>query len=164
MQQYEDVYPDFVFIGVFPSDHFKLHPGDFPYEAFSEYKRSAIVFNQDESHQSGSHWVCMYLEHPQGWVTTVEHFDSTGDPPIKNLRRFLQHPAFSHADIKVSKFKHQRGDNECGMYAMFYILMRLEGLTFEDINSHRVPDSLMNRYRKELFRMGQTVSQRRRRR
>lgn len=158
MQQYEDVFPDFVFIGVFPSDHFKLYAEDFPYEAFTEYKSSAIVFNQDESHQGGSHWVCMFFTHPRGRVETIEHFDSTGDAPIRNLAQFMKHPFFSGAHVEISQFKHQRGDNECGMYCMFYILMRLHGNSFDDINSRRISDTEMNRYRRELFRMGNNRS------
>ena len=155
MHQYMDLFPPnhFDFWGVFPSDHFKLNPHHFPIDIIRNSKYSAATFNLDSTDMSGSHWITCFFIHPRGFVETIEYFDSTGDPPTRNLREFLSHPEFRNADIKVSTFKHQRGDAECGVYSLFYTLQRLEGKTFEQINSKRISDTEMNQYRRELFNM-----------
>ena len=62
MQQYEQVYPDFKYIGCFPSDYYKLAPAKFPSKILDLPGKSAIVFNLDESHQKGSHWIAVFFE------------------------------------------------------------------------------------------------------
>ena len=47
--------------------------------------------------------------------------------------------------------KHQKGDTECGVYAIFYILQRLKNVTMKQINSFIVSDRVMNDYRHKIF-------------
>jgi hypothetical protein len=155
MQQYEQVYPDFKYIGCFPSDYYKLAPGKFPSKILDTKRRAAIVFNLDESHQKGSHWVAVFFDQTPTGRRVVEYFDPTGDKPIKNLKQFLDNPYFFDSIRLINSKKHQRGNNECGVYSLFYILERLKGKTFGEINGKgaaRIPDADMNRFRSNLFR------------
>lgn len=161
MRQYEELYGtvadgrskgQFKFLGCLPSDHFKLHPKAFPSNEMKSYPLSAIIFNLDASHQSGSHWVSVFISHDDDNSTIVEYFDSTGDPPNRNIKDFLSHPFFQNAIYIQNSVKHQRGNNECGLYSMYFILQRLKGRTMDDINKKRITDKQMNDYRKKLFR------------
>lgn len=153
MQQYAVVYPNFKYIGCFPSDHFILSPSKFPSEQLDEYKQAALVFNLDASHQKGSHWVAIFFDvDEQTRKRRVEYFDPTGAAPNKNIKRFLDDDYFIDSDVVINKKVHQRGNNECGVYSLFYILERLKGKSMDDINSQRIPDAEMNRFRSFLFR------------
>jgi len=154
LNQYERYFTNFKYFGCFPSNHFALHPKHFqelltwiPNKEFV-----GIVFNQDEEGQRGSHWVaCMIHNDGVNVAPTVEHFDPTGDKPIKNIRLFIDslHPRH----ILISRFEHQFGDNECGMYSLWYILQRLKGLNMDQINKKRMSDSDMNLFRTFAFRI-----------
>lgn len=153
LQQYEDQFPDFKYIGCFPSDYYKLNPNKFPTKILMQYRYAGLVFNLDESHQRGSHWIAVFIERdPVKGHLIVEYFDPTGDAPNKNLSNFLDHPEFQDADVFESTFKHQKGDNECGMYSMHYIMERLKGRSLVDINESRITDKQMNEFRKFVFR------------
>src|SRR6478609_826935 len=153
MQQHTVVHPDFTYIGCFPSDYYKLSPNKFPLEKLEKYDKAAIVFNLDSSHQPGSHWIAVYFERePFTRKLQVEYFDPTGKKPNKNLSKFLLHPYFIAADVNISKKRHQRGDTECGIYSIYYILERVKGRTMKDINETRISDEEMNKFRQVLFR------------
>ena len=91
---------------------------------------------------------------PRSGPLTIEYFDSTGSPPNKNIMKTLK--ALVNAErcsvLKISDFEHQKGNTECGVYSMYFILQRLEGVSFEEINEKRITDKCMNDYRDELFR------------
>jgi hypothetical protein len=153
MNQFVATFPHFTYIGCFPSDYYRLHPGKFAKDVTSIDNQAAIIFNVDESHQNGSHWVTVFFDVDRSTgMWEIEYFDSTGDFPPPNLEEFLTHPYFADADIVVNNKKHQRGNSECGIYALFYVLQRLQGYTMEEINDERIPDGEMNRFRDVLFR------------
>jgi len=157
MHQYQQLYKDFKFIDCVPSDHYILYPLLFPKKNIQNYSKSALVFNLDESHQSGSHWVAVFIQHSlinNQHTLVVEYFDSTGNKPIKNIKTFLYHPWFKNFNTiyKINKFKHQKGDSECGVFCLFYIQQRLKGATFEDFQKERLSDQLMKKYRSVFFR------------
>jgi len=152
MQQYEKTHENFKFIGCFPSDYYHLHPKEFPTYVLDHYKYSAIVFNHDKSHERGSHWVAVFFENKPDGSLQVEYFDATGGKPVKYIREFFTHPYFNKADYFENSYGHQRGNNECGVYSLFYIIKRLEGKTPFQLRTKRIPDATMNKFRSELFR------------
>lgn len=139
MRQYEKVFPDFEFLSCSPSDFYTNSPK-------LKKKYSAIVFNLDNSRQPGSHWVTVFFDNVQ---KSIEYFDSTGSKPNKNILEFLRK---QHNPVYYNTFPHQKGNSACGVYAMFYILERLQGKTKEDVNMSRITDAQMNNYRSRLFR------------
>ena len=94
MTQYELKYPNFKFGGAIPRDILRI---DYPLmntkynirqlelDDFNIMKKNIIgyIYNLDESHQSGSHWVALYcnLDNCQ-----VYFFDSYGLRPHKDIR------------------------------------------------------------------------------
>lgn len=159
MNQYQVLHhPDFKFIDCVPSDHYILNPKEYPSQSiFNSFKYLAIVFNIDESHQPGSHWVTVFFENTiinNKRVLLIEYFDSTGNDPINNIKKFIFNKNLDSFDkvYYINKFQHQNGDSECGIFALFYIQQRLLGYTFQDFQIQRLPDKMMNSYRLEFFR------------
>ena len=152
MQQYEKMYGNFKFLGCIPSDYYKLNPKDFPAYDLDHYRYSAIVFNHDEAHKRGSHWVAIFFENKPDGSLQVEYFDATGDKPVKNIAEFFKHPYFQNADYLENSYGHQRGNNECGVYSLYYIIKRLQGVSPFTLRSKRISDTQMNKFREEIFR------------
>lgn len=159
MRQYETVYTNFKFIDCVPSDNYILYPHEFPNnETISKYRYLAVVFNIDETHKPGSHWVTVFFENTLdefgNKILLIEYFDSVGNPPIPNISKFMHHKQLDVFNKKylVNKFKHQKGDSECGIFALFYIQKRIQGYSFDDFQHKRLSDTMMNQYRSEFFR------------
>ncbi len=151
--QYEEIFQEeFRYIGCKPSDFFHLHPEEFPFDEISGFPKSALIFNLDASHQQGSHWVAIFFDKMKSGRLLVEYFDATGRGPNRNIRDFLKHPFFDEAVIRHSTKRHQRQNNECGVYAIYFVLQRLRGKTLSTINGRFITDKEMNRFRAEVFR------------
>lgn len=100
--QYQDVYPDFLFIGAIPIDFKDIRvPIDFSKNTLNKtltnmytgkkgnpkINKLGVVFNLDRHNQPGSHWVGLYanLEKKQ-----IYFFDSYGKMPHKNILSFME--------------------------------------------------------------------------
>ncbi len=53
--------------------------------------------------------------------------------------------------IRVTTIRHQKSKSECGMYALFYVWARLNGVPPEYFTANAVPDQLMFEFRQHLF-------------
>lgn len=149
MRQYENYDSNFYFIGAKPSDFYKIE--DVDYDKIIDYRMVGIVLNLDGHKKSGSHWVSIVVDNEEG---TIEYFDSVGDVPKGNIRQFvkkLREVLPYHSYMKNVK-EHQKENNECGVYSVYFIIQRLLGLSFEEINSKRIKDRDMNKLRRYLFR------------
>ena len=113
----------------------------------------------------GKHWVAVFIDTSKlpdaPW--TVEFFDSVGDPPsteiiswqnevkdvLKNYRNNLGHTG--GVNIFVNTIGHQKENNECGVYSLYYITARVEGITPSRFNNDRISDEAMINYRRLIF-------------
>jgi hypothetical protein len=148
LQQYQDFDKTFKFIGALPSDfynyvHLKYH--EIPW-----YKRVGFVFNLDTHDKPGSHWVSMLIDNT---TKTIEYFDSIGKPPNKYINKFIAIIAqmLPHHKVRINNITHQLQNSECGIYAMYFIIQRLMGKTFDHIKSHVIRDKQMNKFRDYIF-------------
>ena len=100
-------------------------------------------------------------KHSSADVLTIEYFDSTGSPPNKRIAKTLKMIMAERpcSVMKVNDFEHQKGDTECGVYSMYFILQRLQNVSFEELRATRITDKSMNDYREELFRPRTNVFQ-----
>ncbi len=73
-------------------------------------------------------------------VTTKSALESISDIPVKI--------------IKVSELQHQQSKSECGLYSLFYIYTRLNGLSYKYFANVIVPDKVMFEFRQHLFADG----------
>ena len=164
MEQYEEAFPKFEFMGP--------HPIDFaapdPYKkdgkclinemcelrvtnALKEGTESiGIIYNLDPHFKGGSHWVAAYidLKHHKTY-----YFDSYAIEPPKQIATFMKWLTTQDPEMKLfyNGNRFQRGGSECGMYSMYFILRMLEGDDFQAFSRTKPPDSFMLDLRDWLF-------------
>jgi hypothetical protein len=127
------------------------------------FRRMACVLNTDTSTGRGKHWVCLFMNCQPDAQWTIEYFNSSGNPPTKEINAWVAKvlPEFNAMDMKYgpklgTKFifynvQHQRSRTECGMYSLFYIRARLNGIPIEAFNTKRVADEHMKDFRSHIF-------------
>ena len=154
LQQYQEIDKSFKFLGALPSDFYKLTKVN--YKDICNYNKYSIVFNLDNHNQSGSHWVAFLIDNKN---KTIEYYDSVGNLPNKNINAFIKRVQnYLHKNCKATyeilynKTKHQYENNECGMFAIHFIIKRLLGESFHKISKMVIKDKDMNRFRKIVFR------------
>lgn len=181
IQQYEAKYPDFLFIGPTPID-FDTRPVDMGGEcvwkelcdfslakSIQEGKRKiAVVFNLGKHDENGTHWVSMYIDVDNSYIF---YFDSAGDTiptEIRALRdRIVEQGAKLETPVTFlyyenSPLEHQKGNTECGMYSLYFIITMLTHETSggRQLNTKdkiryftkvRIPDSHVFKHRKRYF-------------
>lgn len=162
LAQYETKYEDFKFLGAVPIDFADLDNLPFKKLNFDDLykngkKRIGVVFNLDEHYKSGSHWVSLFADLEKG---QVYFSDSFGIKPSTQIVQFIgrieeylkNERNFSDVDIKYNKTQHQRGNSECGVYSINFILRLLKGKTFEHLTRKRVTDEQVNKCRMIYFK------------
>ena len=158
LEQYEEKYKHFEFIGPTPIDFDKVQSGNTcVYNDLCRFKLSeqiaagktkiAIVFNLSPHTSSGSHWVSMFIDTKE---RVIFFFDSAGDKIPKEVKALvdriqaeLQSPHLGaksespHLGAKGRPYtfyenhphEHQFGNTECGVYSLFFIITMLTGRT-----------------------------------
>lgn len=95
-----------------------------------------------------------------GEIGTTTKYDNIGGStcPLK-IKDFIDLVKGSAAlnfnsvlKVKYNTIQHQKKDTECGVYAINFIVERLNGKSFEDIVNNVISDEEMNSKRKEFFR------------
>ena len=152
IQQYEhavnkqDGKYTFKFLGAQPCDIYKVVNINFK-ELQKKYSKVAIVFNNDTHNQPGSHWNSCFIDNK---LRSVEFFDSLGELPNKYIKNFIN--KFKGYALKCNQIVHQTGNFACGIYACHFIIQKLKGKTFNEINARLITDNMMKTYRGEIFR------------
>lgn len=130
----------------------------------------ACVLNTDHIGRGGLHWFAVFVD-ARGtgdapW--TIEYFNSSGRPPHTNVVRWMArarsllaqaresntaaYGAGPVESVRVSRIQHQRSQTECGLYALYYIRCRLDGVEYARFARGAVSDSLMYEFRRHVFR------------
>ena len=167
LRQYEQAYPEFAFLGASPIDFEKPFGNSCVWPEMCKFTlrkaaeqgktKIGLVFNEDYHYQKGSHWICAFLDIPK----KVFYFiDSVGNPIPKEVKDFAERLSEESEELYGEKIKlvvstmpHQRGNNQCGMYCLFFIISLLtETATYEELMSERIPDGAMHELRRFLFR------------
>lgn len=162
MSQYEKKYKGFRFLGAVPMDFASLPSLEASSINYDNYKNNGItkigiVFNLDNHDQPGSHWVAMYSDMDKG---NIFYFDSFGVKPEKRVRalmreqvRHLQKKGMNLNDIRVdyNKNQHQKGDSECGVYSMNFLIKMAKGDDFDNFCKNPNSDKKINKCRKVYF-------------
>ena len=162
MNQYEMDIKDFSFLGAVPMDFQKINlKGVADLNIEKEYRdgirRFGIIFNLDESWQSGSHWTATYADIAKG---QVYYFDSYGSPPeervVKLLNKFCVYYESKNkgnrCKLRYNKVRHQFENSECGVYSINFILDLLQGRDFDELCNTKLKDREVNKLRKKIFR------------
>jgi len=157
MSQYEKVFPDFLFFGPVPADcpdGIACELSNISLDKFSKkgIKRIGIVYNLDNHNEPGSHWVAVFISIPDN---SAEYYDSYAVNPKLSIKNFLENVAKTYKkplQVKINKNRHQYGGSECGVFSMNYILERLYGVSWEEMQKKKVTDKQMNELRKIFYR------------
>lgn len=118
-----------------------------------------IVFNNDNHHNSGSHWTACYIstEKTNKERYGIWYYDSYGKMPVDDINKFLLYlqSTSSDPDFKVhyNNVRKQYESSECGIYSIVFIIYCLTtDYSFDEICSSRMlPDAEMFKYRDVLF-------------
>jgi hypothetical protein len=178
LKQYENAYPNFKTIDPSPIDFdTKIYNKcvtpelcDFSLSMYLKNKitKIGIVFNLDKHTGKGSHWVSLFIDIKDKFIF---YFDSNGSeipPEIIILKDRIIQQGKSHG-IHFRFYnnvnnQHQKGNSECGMYSLFFIITMLTGniqeykknLSLQQrINifcKKRIPDKYVENYRQIFFR------------
>jgi len=161
MEQYEDKYPNFKFMGAVPIDCPTGYLCSLSNLNLNNLKKNkiyiiGIVFNLDTHDQPGSHWVATLIDSRKNQLM---YYDSNGIPPpnkvmpfLKKILRNLGKMNKSNAKIFKNNTRHQNGNSECGMFSMNFIIKYLNGLSYDKIIKSYPTDKEMNQLRKVLYR------------
>ena len=161
MEQYEDKYPHFRFMGALPIDCpsgylCTLSNLNLVKEKKKGFYIFGIVFNLDRHTQPGSHWVACIIDNKKN---NLIYYDSNGIPPprdvlpfIKKMNKQLTSINKKKVNILKNTTRHQRGNSECGIFSMNFIIKYLQDMSFEDIIKTNPTDKKMNQLRRFLYR------------
>jgi hypothetical protein len=160
LYQYEEKYPGFKFLGAVPMDFAELDYLPFKNLNFEDLendgvKNFGVIFNTDKSYQRGKHWISLYCDFDK---SQIYFSDSMGTRPpkevntfMKSLESYIQLKKNSNVDIRYNKTQHQRGNSECGVYSINFILRLLKGKDFDHITKKRLEDHQVNKCRIKYF-------------
>lgn len=160
MNQYDQKYKKFKFLGAVPSDCPKSITCSLSNLNIKSYLKNnitkiGVIFNLDEHHQSGSHWVALMIDLGQ---KCVSFYDSNGVGPNKNILHFIEDilkkmKLHFKKKIKynVNKKEHQRTNSECGMFSMLFLINYLKYNNFKKVIDLNPTDKKMTILRKVLF-------------
>ena len=152
--QYEDVFPSFNFLGVCPIDWEtrledkqecickKICELDLQNEKIKGFTKVASVFNLDEHDEPGSHWVAIYIDILS---ENMYYFDSEGlrcPTRIKKIFHNLKNKPENRDFNFYSNYNvtHQKSNNECGMYCIYFILYMIK---YNDFKHFINPNALI---------------------
>jgi hypothetical protein len=178
LSQYEKANPTFHFIGPTPIDFDSPIRGSentcvtkemcqfsLKNEIEKGKKQIGIIFNLSKHTESGSHWVSLFIDLDS---RLIYYFDSNGITSPSEIKTFIRridkegkeifHSSFQKKENTIS---HQKGNTECGMYSLFFIITMLtgeiEGRSVSqkeaiDFFSHtKIPDKYVESFRYKYF-------------
>jgi hypothetical protein len=159
LNPYSDIFKNYKHIGTYPSDVHKII--DFKSTLMNKFSKNlnnfSIVLNTDVYEGPGLHWVVVFVNSKN---STIEYFDSLGQNPNKNIQQILNFIKKIFDNYYDSKFKihynniiHQKGNSECGIYCIYYVIARLFNYSIDDINNNIKDYNSISEFRKLVFRL-----------
>ena len=154
LQQYSKKYNDYHYCGAVPSDCPKNIQCSLSNLNLDKTNIIGIVFNLDEHHQSGSHWVSCIIDL---YKNIIYYYDSNGNLPNKNIAEFIK-SIYNKLKSKnktpkfyYNKKVHQMSNTECGMFSIMFNINYLKHRNFKKVIDLNPTDKEMINLRKILF-------------
>ena len=171
MKQYEDpnLYPCFEFMGPSPIDYDKqishgecVWPELCNFSLEEQIKRGktkiGIIFNTDPHDKDGEHWISMFINIKKKYIY---FYDSVGTGMPENTKNFIDMVVEQGKNLKPPihfevgenrGIEHQKGNTECGMYSINFIINMLKDtLSPDDLREKRITDEEMTSSREVYF-------------
>jgi hypothetical protein len=169
MKLQEQKYRCFDFMGPSPIDYStRMHGGECVWEELCKFNlaeqikrgktKIGVIFNTDPHYKDGSHWISLFINIKKG---IIYFYDSVGTAAPKEVKEFadsvieqgknLSPPiAFTYDENKG--VTHQRGNTECGMYSLFFIIHMLQDkIDIPYLKKNRIDDNYVHKFRKVFF-------------
>lgn len=131
------------------------------------YRCAGCIINSDVYQRDGKHWMALFVDLRNVNITlTVEFFNSSGNNPAPEFLGWMEKTKLQIERIfaeeksgqlskvetvKVSSIRHQQSKSECGLYSLFYIWARLNGVSYKYFAQNPIHDSLMFEFRAHIF-------------
>lgn len=169
MQQYEQRYKCFEFLGPSPIDFdTRTFNNQCVWEELCNFslekqmKRNktkiGVIFNTDPHDKGGQHWISLFINLK---TNTLFFFDSAGDAAPPEIMSFVQRVIQQGTQLSPPRtftfdqnhpVVHQTGNTECGMYSLFFIIHLLEDkATYHYFKTHKLKDKYIEKYRNIYF-------------
>lgn len=132
------------------------------------FRTAACICNTDTYQGKGKHWIALFVDardNSPEW--TAEIFDSAGVTPYPEWQSWLSKTKIQLNElldgggggnkkkegfsVRASRMRHQDSNSECGVYSLFYVWARLNGISYRAFQENKVPDKLMFEFRQHLF-------------
>lgn len=167
MEQYQEKYPNFLYLKAVPSDCLQDGALQCPLKNFNiatayknGYRYIAQVRNNMNSRSSGQHWWAWFadLGGKGGKTAKFSFFDSYGSEIPKDIMHNFEIFADDLAKIGIkSKIDRnhvpkQRDNYSCSTYSIYFIVKMLEGKTLRQIEKMNLPTEKMQKFKLSIFR------------
>lgn len=164
-KQYMRLFPQYQFLGCIPIDFdLKSQSGkclvntlcSLDINSLIEKGKTqiGIVFNTDIHTGPGEHWVALFCDvRPELSEARITYFDSYSKAPEKEIRVLMKRwkdQINKPTKLTYNSTRHQYADSECGMYCLYFHYACLTELSMDE----RIPDQVINTFRRLLFRTG----------
>lgn len=155
MELFMKEYPHFNFMGPFPinvSESYEtLEQLNFK-KLQKTSKKLAIVWNTDKKYNQGKHWISIFIDFKN---QTICYFDSLAKSMPNNIKKILNKIKKKYKQYTIIKNKHkfQKKKGNCGIFVLYFILSRLNGISCQDLykNYQMIDDELMDKMRSIFF-------------
>ena len=165
LNQYHEDLPHFYFYGAIPRDFHKCSVSDLCRINLEEHidngvSKIGIVFNTDESHKPGKHWLSMFIDingKNLNGQPGIYHFDSFGSKPLKEMNNLIkkikdQGKKRNIEFIVTNNDKSfQNNTFSCGFYCLHFIEYMLKGYQFNKYLKSGLNDKKMIEYRTHCY-------------
>lgn len=162
MHQYEIKYNDFKFFGAVPMDFAdissEINHANYDDLIKKGITKLGIIFNLDDSTQSGSHWVAMYTDLDKGHIFYFDSFAVKPEKRVRDLMRkqarfIIQHKKIEldHLSVKYNNVQHQHLNTECGVYSINFLVRMARGDNIDKVFNNPISDKEINKCRKVYF-------------
>ena len=178
LEQYEQTYSHFEFIGPTPIDFDKVVSGqciqnelckfDLSQQIKNDKKHIGVIFNLSPHTSDGSHWVSLFIDVNE---RVIFYFDSAGQSIPNEIKLFVNRVQEQAKKRDGSKYRfyqnypktHQMGNTECGVYSLFFIITMLTGVSQLSkgkmnmrqkiylFKRRKIPDEYIEKYRNVYF-------------
>jgi len=171
MNQYQDKYKNFHFLGVHPID-FELKVSqstcvsqnmcDIDIKDLIKNKKYKLgaIFNLDKHTQSGSHWVSLFINlNEKSKNYGCYYYDSNGKNAPLEVKDFVSKVIKDRLEISNNKMefyqnnvKHQFENSECGMFSLYFMDQSLKNISFKNFISKKyLNDNFVFKLRNKYF-------------
>tara|TARA_B100000214_G_scaffold364127_1_gene330362 strand:- start:166 stop:1029 length:864 start_codon:yes stop_codon:yes gene_type:complete len=171
MEQYEDAYPKFQYLGANPIDFDteiskgKCVSNELCNINIKDIRKDGkdtlgMVFNTDPHDQSGQHWFSLYID--LKGINIIEkpciyYFDSLASKPKNEVVEFVKRVQEQCCEINkdisflYNDIRHQHNNTECGVYCIHFLVSMLKGKNFKNYIRNKRNDKEMEEFRNFFF-------------